>query len=406
MKAKSKRAHAILSASSAKRWLNCPPSALLQEQFPRETSPYAEEGTAAHKLGEYKIRHDYLGEEMKKPLSEYYDDDNIIGYSKDAMDLATDVYADFVSSVVEDMKRNGAVPLVLIEERLDFSNFVPDGFGTGDAVVFGKTEDGRGLVHIIDYKHGAGVFVSAEHNPQMMLYALGALNSFDYIYDVDLVRMSIVQPRMENISTCECSREELLSWGNSIKPTARLAFEGEGVQRPGEWCRFCAAKALCKARADEALSLAREEFADLDGNEAPVFKSPGLVEFKTLEEILPTLSRIDAWIDAVFAYVSAEAINNGTPVKGYKVVRGRTNRVFTDTEAVIEAAQKAGYNDLYKSEMRSLTELEKLMGKKTFQEILGSFVTKRPGKLTLVPESDKRAAVKVNSALDEFETLN
>ena len=420
--AASPRPHAILSASSSKQWLNCPPSARLQEQFPNESTAYAEEGTAAHKLAEYKVRHGYLHERMKRPQSDYYTDE---------IDQATDVYADFIAGIIEDMKRNGVNPLVLVEERLDFSDVVPEGFGTGDMVVIGKTDDGKGLIHIVEYKNGTGVFVSAVHNSQMMLYALGALHGYDYIYDVEVVRMSIVQPRMDNISTFECTKTELLEWAESIKPIARLAYEGRGEQRPGDWCQFCRAKPLCRARMEEALALAREEFLDLDAgkgalageaeatdatapytpdNSAPTFKAPGLIPLAELENVLPTLNRISSWIEAVFAYVSSEAINHGVPIRGYKVVRGRSNREFTDIEAVIKAAQDAGYNDLYKHELITLTEFEKMMGKKKFAEILGEYVTKPLGKLSLVPESDKRPAVDVSNenrgVSDDFDALD
>lgn len=406
--------HAVLSASSSKQWLHCPPSARLQENFPNESSVYAEEGTWAHELGEYKIKK-YLHERKKRPQSEFLTEE---------IDQATDVYADFVISIIEEMKRNGSEPLCLVEERLDFSHIVPDGFGTGDMVIIGKVADGRGLLHICDYKNGKGVFVDAHENSQMMLYAIGALNAYGYIYGIETVRMSIIQPRVENISTFEMSADDLRAWGESIKPTAKLAFEGKGEQHPGEWCRFCRAKPVCKACMEEALSLAREEFLDLDkgalseqveetdataayspDGSAPVFKSPGLVSFQELVKVLPTLNRISSWIESVFAFVSGEAINHRVPVEGYKVVEGRSRRVFTDTKAVADTAVQNGYTDIYKQELLSLTEFEKMMGKKKFSEILGEFVAKPPGKLALVPESDPRPAVDLSGASKEFEAL-
>ncbi|MDO5546843.1 MAG: DUF2800 domain-containing protein, partial [Eubacteriales bacterium] len=342
------------------------------------------------------------------------------------IEQATDLYAEFVISIIEGMKRNGCEPLCFVEERLDFSNIVPDGFGTGDMVILGKDEAGRGLIHICDYKNGKGVFVDAHENSQMMLYATGALNAYGYIYEIETVRMSIIQPRLENISTFEMPAEDLRVWGESIKPIAKMAFEGKGEQHPGDWCRFCRAKAVCKACAEEALALAREEFLDLDSGvladwddteetdatapynadtNAPVFKSPGLVSFGELVKILPSLNRISSWIESVFAFVSSEAINHGMPVEGYKVVEGRSKRIFTDTKAVVKAAEAEGYTDIYKQELLTLTEFEKMMGKKTFQTILGQFVTKPPGKLALVPESDPRPAVDLSIAADEFEAL-
>ena len=244
--------------------------------------------------------------------------------------------------------------------------------------------------------------------------------------------MTIVQPNAENISTYTVSKQELLDWGEWLKPIAKMAFEGKGEQNPGEWCRWCKAKPVCEARKREALALAREEFLDLDADEgvlsddasmedtveesdvtAPyepdrqtaVFKQPMLVPKEEIERILPTLNRISDWIDSVFAYVASEAIFHGQKWEGYKVVEGRSRRQFTDTKAVVKAAQEAGYTDLYKQELISLTEFEKMMGKKTFNTVLGDLVVKPPGKLTLVPESDPREAVDLSGGLPEFEVL-
>lgn len=406
--------HAVLSASSSKQWIHCPPSARLQEPFPNDSSVFAEEGTWAHELCEYKVKK-YLHERKKRPQSEFYTEE---------IEQATDIYAEFVISIIEGMKRNGVEPLCFVEERLDFSNIVPEGFGTGDMIILGKDEQGRGLIHICDYKNGKGVFVDAHENSQMMLYATGALNAYGYIYEIEIVRMSIIQPRLENISTYEMTADDLRTWGESIKPIAQMAFEGKGEQNPGEWCRFCRAKPVCKACMEEALALAKEEFLDLDAgalaDEAeetdatapynadtatPVFKQPGLVVFSELVKVLPTLNRISFWIESVFAFVSAEAINHGVPVEGYKVVEGRSKRIFTDTKAVVSAAEAEGYTDIYKQELLTLTEFEKMMGKKKFAEVLGEYVVKPPGKLVLVPESDPRPAVDLSTAADEFEAL-
>ena len=406
--------HAVLSASSSKQWIHCPPSARLQEPFPNDSSVFAEEGTWAHELCEYKVKK-YLHERKKRPQSEFYTEE---------IEQATDIYAEFVISIIEGMKRNGVEPLCFVEERLDFSNIVPEGFGTGDMIILGKDEQGRGLIHICDYKNGKGVFVDAHENSQMMLYATGALNAYGYIYEIEIVRMSIIQPRLENISTYEMTADDLRTWGESIKPIAQMAFEGKGEQNPGEWCRFCRAKPVCKACMEEGLALAKEEFLDLDAgalaDEAeetdatapynadtatPVFKQPGLVVFSELVKVLPTLNRISFWIESVFAFVSAEAINHGVPVEGYKVVEGRSKRIFTDTKAVVSAAEAEGYTDIYKQELLTLTEFEKMMGKKKFAEVLGEYVVKPPGKLALVPESDPRPAVDLSTAADEFEAL-
>ena len=409
--------HALLSASSSKQWLNCPPSARLQLNFPNESSVYAEEGTFAHSVCEYKVKK-YLHERVKRPQSEEF-------YTEE-IDQITDIYAEVVISVIEEMKRNGCEPLVLVEERVNYSHIAPSGFGTADMLVVGVDENGKGLLHILDFKAGRGVFVNANHNTQMMLYALGGLNAYGYIYPIETVRMTIIQPRLDNISTFECSREELEAWGNSIKDTAKLAYEGKGEQKAGEWCFFCRAKPVCKACKEEALALCKEEFLDLDAGAfaeeadteesdmtapytpdqtAPAFKQPGLISLDELVEVLPTLNRISSWIEAVFAFISSEAINHGVPIDGYKVVEGRSRRVFTDVKSVVDKAVENGYTDLYKQELISLTEFEKMMGKKKFAELLGEFVAKPPGKLALVPESDPRPAVDLSNTADEFEVL-
>lgn len=408
--------HALLSASSSKQWLHCPPSVRLQENFPNESSVYAEEGTFAHEICEYKVRK-YLHERVKRPQSEEFDTEEI--------EQITDVYAEFVISIIEQMRENGCEPLAFVEERVDYSHIAPSGFGTADMLIIGKDADGRGLLHVCDFKTGKGVFVDADHNSQMMLYAIGALAAYGFLYDIEIVRMSIIQPRLDNISTFECRRQELEDWGESIKPTALLAFEGKGEQHPGDWCRFCRAKPVCKACADEALALCREDFLDLDAGAfddtaeesdmtAPyeadtntaVFKQPGLIPIAELAEILPTLNRISSWIEAVFAFVSSEAINHGVPIPGYKVVEGRSKRIFTDTKAVVDTAVQNGYTDLYKQTLITLTEFEKMMGKKKFNELLGEYVAKPPGKLALVPESDPREPVDLTATPDqEFSAL-
>ena len=407
--------HALLSASSSKQWLHCPPSVRLQENFPNESSIYAAEVTFAHEVCEYKVRK-YLKERVKRPQSEEYDTEEI--------EQITDVYAEFVISIIEKMKENGCEPLAFVEERVDYSHIAPSGFGTADMLIIGKDENGRGLLHVCDFKTGAGVFVDADHNSQMMLYAIGALAAYGFLYDIEIVRMSIIQPRLDNISTFECSQQELEDWGESIKPIAKLAYEGKGEQHPGDWCRFCRAKPVCKACADEALALCREDFLDLDAGafddtaeesdmtapyeadtQTAVFKQPGLIPIAELAEILPTLNRISSWIEAVFAFVSSEAINHGVLIPGYKVVEGRSKRVFTDTKAVVDVAVQNGYTDLYKQTLITLTEFEKMMGKKKFNELLGEYVAKPPGKLALVPESDPREPVDLTTPGQEFSVL-
>ena len=405
--------HAVLSASSSERWLNCPPSARLCEAYEDKSSNYAAEGTDAHALCEFRLKQ-ALGIPADNPI------ENLSWYNEEMEDCAAG-YAAYVSELLETAKQTCADPVILIEQRVDFSRWVQDGFGTADCIVIAD-----GVLNIVDYKHGKGVEVSAVDNPQMMLYALGAYHAYGYLYSIKKVSMTIIQPRLENISTFECSVEELLDWAETyVRPRAKLAFEGKGEQVPGDWCRFCRARTSCKACADEAMALVKEEFLDLDAGvledeteetdatasfepdtSVPTFKSPALLSKTDIEKMLPTLNRIESWIEAIFAYVSSEAINHGVSWDGYKVVEGRSKRQFLDTKSVVAAAEKAGYTDIYKTELISLTAFEKLMGKKKFQEVLGEYVVKPPGKLALVPDSDPREAVDLQTAEDEFAVLD
>ena len=409
-----KRAHAVCSASSSKMWLNCMPSARLQELFPDETSVYAERGTYVHELGEFKLRKAH-GEKIDRPSSEEYDDEDA--------ERNSDLYCEIILEAEQDMKQEHGESIMFIEEKLDFSPWAPEGFGSVDCLLCAPGE-----VRIFDYKNGH-VYVDADHNSQMMLYALGAVNAYDFLFDFQTISMTIVQPNVENISTYTVTKDELLEWGEWVKPRAKMAFNGEGEQCPGdETCRWCRAKAVCEARKQEALALAQGEFIDLDAAEGVlrddadseetdataaykpdtdtvVFKQPMLIPQDEIERILPVLNRIEDWITAVFAYVANEAIQHGVKWKGYKVVEGRSRRQFTDTKAVVKAAQEAGFTDLYKQEMKSLTEIEKMMGKKTFNTVLGEYVLKPPGKLSLVPESDAREAVDIDGSPSEFDVL-
>lgn len=370
--------HALLSASSSKRWLNCTPSARLEEQFTRDTgSVYAEEGTAAHALAEHKLKR-MLKRRSRRPVSDY---------DCDEMEECTDEYVAYALEQIELARQNCKDPIVLIEQHLDYSAYVPDGFGTGDLVIVAD-----GTLTVIDLKYGKGVAVEAEWNPQMMLYGLGALELFDTIYDIDIVRMTIYQPRLESVSTWEISVSNLMDWVETeLKPKAQLAINGEGEFRCGSWCRFCKAKDTCRARAEEYLRLAQMEF-----------QAPALLSDEEIAEVLKVADDLAKWAADVYAFATDEAITHRKQWVGFKLVEGRSNRKYTDEEEVAEAAKAAGYTDIYKSTLVGITEMEKLMGKKKFSEVLGKLVYKPQGKITLVTESDKREAVMTATAEADF----
>ena len=360
--------HAKLSASSAHRWMNCNPSANLEREFADRTSEAAAEGSAAHALCEHKLRK-ALKMRSTRPVSKF---------DSDEMEMYTDSYVEFVLEQIEVAKQHCTDPFVLIEQRLDFSCYVPDGFGTGDCLIVADK-----LLHIIDFKYGLGVLVEAEENPQMMLYALGALRLFDALYDIDTISMSIFQPRRENVSTWTITVAELEEWAKkTLRPKAELAFKGEGEFNPGPWCTFCKAAVKCRARAEEKLALAQYEFA-----------KPPLLSDEEIEDILSRLDDLTKWANEIAAYAQDAAINHGKQWNGFKLVEGRSIRKYSDETAVVAAATAAGYRDIYKKGLIPITEMEKLMGKKTFAEILGGLVIKPQGKPTLVPASDKRPAI-------------
>lgn len=271
----------------------------------------------------------------------------------------------------------------MIEQRLDFSRWVENGFGTGDCVIVADD-----VLQIIDYKHGLGVLVSAEKNPQMMCYALGALELFDGIYDINSIQMTIFQPRRENVSTCNITKDELLSWADEIlKPTAELAYEGKGEFKAGKHCQFCKVKATCRKRAEYNLELAQYDF-----------EMPPTLEETEVAAILPKIDSLISWATDIKEYALQQALS-GTHYDGFKVVEGRANRKYTDDDAVAFAAKDAGF-DPYEKKLLGITAMTALMGKKKFEEVLGKYITKPQGKPALVPESDKRPAI--NTAYEDF----
>lgn len=372
--------HAILSASGSHRWLNCTPSARLELEFENTTSEAAREGTAAHALCEHKLKK-FLKKRSKRPVSDY---------NSDEMEECTDAYAEFVMEQYEEAKKFCIDPVILIEQKLDFSCYVPDGFGTGDCIIISDDK-----LHIIDFKYGQGILVEAEHNPQMMLYALGALEIYDALYDIKEVSMTIFQPRRENVSTWTIPIEKLKVWAEEeLKPKAQMAYDGDGEYLPGEWCTFCKAAVKCRARAEEKMKLARMEF-----------KMPPLLTDAEIEEVLTVLPDLTKWANEITAYATEAAIHHGKEWNGFKVVEGRSNRKYRDELLVAEAAKEHGYTDIYRQSLIPMTEMQKLMGKSAFEDILGELIYKPPGKPTLVPNTDKRPAINVTNAENEFNEI-
>mgnify|MGYP001030706942 FL=1 len=369
------KAHAILSASSSHRWLNCPPSARLCETYEDKGSDYAAEGTDAHSLCEYKLRK-ALGMGAVDPS------EHLTWYNEEMEDCANG-YATYIMELVESAKETCADPVVLIEQRVDFSRWVEQGFGTSDAIIIAD-----GTLRVIDYKHGLGVLVEADNNPQMMCYALGALELFDAIYDIDSVAMTVYQPRRQNVSTFEMSKDDLYRWAKEVlKPTAELAFAGDGNFLCGEWCGFCKAKHECRARAEANLLLAQYDF-----------KLPPLLEDSEIEVILSRADQLVSWVNDIKEYALQQAIS-GKDWTGFKLVEGRSNRRYTDEAAVTQAVTNAGF-DPYERKLLGITAMQKLLGKSRFEELLSAYIEKPQGKPTLVPESDKRPVM--NNAKTDF----
>ena len=371
--------HALLSASSSHRWLHCNPSARLEREFADRETIAAAEGTAAHALAEHKLKRK-LKLRSERPVSPF---------DTEEMENCTDDYADFVMEQVTKERRRDPDTQVFIEQRLDFSCYVPEGFGTGDCLIVS-----RGRLHIIDLKYGQGLLVDSEENPQMMLYALAALNQYEEQYQIKKVKLTIFQPRRDNVSTWETTVAKLKKWATKdLVPKAQRAFRGEGEYCPGEWCIFCKAAVKCRARAEDKLRLAQSEF-----------KMPPLLTDAEIESVLAKLPDIKKWADEIQEYALAKALA-GKEWTGFKLVEGRSVRKFTDERAVVKAANEAGYHDIYKQTLISLTEMEKLMGKAEFSKVLGALVTKPQGKPTLVPDTDKRQAISVSNPKSEFSEI-
>ena len=367
--------HAVLSASSSERWLNCPPSARLCEAYEDKGSDYAAEGTDAHALCEYRLKQ-ALSIPAEDPI------ENLSWYNEEMEECAAG-YAAYVVELLETAKLTCYDPVVMIEQRVDFSRWVQDGFGTADCILIAD-----GVLNIVDYKHGKGVEVSAEGNTQLALYSLGALEIFDGIYDIDRVCVHIFQPRKSNVISSTMDKSDLYEWADTeLTQKAQLAYEGQGDFSCGEWCRFCKVKAECRERAEANLALARYEF-----------QSPALLDDEEIADILGKVDALTAWASDVKEYALQQAVS-GKEWTGWKLVEGRSNRKYTSESAVAATVEGAGF-DPYERKVLGVTAMQKLLGKTRFEELLAPYIEKPQGKPTLVPESDKRPAM--NTAKNDF----
>ena len=373
--------HARLSASGAKKWINCPGSIQLEENFEDKPSQFAEEGTNAHALGEAKIR--LATKEYNR--TKYHNAIRNLEITEDMEDYA-ESYKNYVIERYNSALQKTPDAILMLEQRLDFSKYVPDGFGTGDAVIIAE-----GKLEIIDLKYGKGVEVSAVDNPQLRLYALGAYEAFDMLYGFDTVEMTIYQPRLDNISSESISVAELLEWGESVKKAAQLANDDSVIECvAGKHCDtgFCKARPVCRAYAEE-----RQKMAVYD------FKPPAMLTVAEIADIIEQSASLEKWAKLVCDYALEQAYKHGVEYPGYKVVEGRSNRKYSKTDSeVAKILTDNGYreSDILVHKLKGITDIEKLLGKKTFAEVLGSYVVKPPGKPTLVCSEDKRPAI--NSA--------
>jgi hypothetical protein len=373
--------HARLSASGAKKWINCPGSIQLEENFEDKPSQFAEEGTNAHALGEAKIR--LATKEYNR--TKYHNAIRNLEITEDMEDYA-ESYKNYVIERYNSALQKTPDAILMLEQRLDFSKYVPDGFGTGDAVIIAE-----GKLEIIDLKYGKGVEVSAVDNPQLRLYALGAYEAFDMLYGFDTVEMTIYQPRLDNISSENISVAELLEWGESVKKAAQLANDDSVIKCvAGKHCDtgFCKARPVCRAYAEE-----RQKMAVYD------FKPPAMLTVAEIADIIEQSASLEKWAKLVCDYALEQAYKHGVEYPGYKVVEGRSNRKYSKPDSeVAKILTDNGYqeSDILVHKLKGITDIEKLLGKKTFAEVLGSYVVKPPGKPTLVCSEDKRPAI--NSA--------
>lgn len=385
------RAHATLSASGASRWINCTPSARLEEKYgEHKSSIFAEEGTLAHELSELYIRHDVLSNISEDDFNETLE--KIMSnelFNTEMLDVIP-IYVDYVATETEAAKSD-EFAITEIEQKLDLTEFVPESFGTADCTIISKD-----TIEVIDLKYGKGVPVYAMHNKQLMLYGLGALRKYDIAFEIKNVKLTIVQPRINNISTWEISVLDLIKWAHDeLAPAAKLAFEGKGELKSGDWCKFCSVKNRCKILAEEQLKIAKYEFSN-----------PELLSDEEISGILKRVDGLIEWANSVKDYALGQSLNNKKIWPGFKLVEGRSIRKWADEEKVVEAIfeniPEASEDEIYNMKIKSITDIEKLYGKARVDKLLSSVIIKPQGKPTLVPNEDKRPALGMEDAIRDF----
>lgn len=382
--------HAKLSASGAKKWMNCPGSILLESNIPDSTSAYASEGTTAHSLGEAKLR--LAIKEITRV--KYHKVIKDLEITED-MESYTDDYRDFVIERFNAAKAKTSDAVLMLEQRLDFSQWVPEGFGTGDVVIIAD-----GTMEIIDLKYGKGVPVYATNNPQLKLYALGAINEYEFMYDLQDITMTIFQPRIDNIDSDTLTVEDLFKWACEVEEKANKAFNGSDECNAGKHCDdgFCKARAICRAYTEE-----RSKIAALD------FKKPSELSIDEVAEVIDIADRLAKWSKLVSDYALDQAVNHGVNYPGFKLVEGRSNRQYGVDDTLVAAALIGkGYkdDDIWPRKLKGITDLEKYLSKKTFNEILGDMIIKPQGKPTLVQAEDKRPELNTNAnAANDFKEI-
>lgn len=383
----SERAHALLSASGASRWMSCTPSARMEDKFPESTSVYAEEGTLAHELGDVILRK--YNKELK-PAAYKKQVAKIEAHELYSPEMPEEVakYTDYVKEQFKAAKRKTKDAKLFVEKKIDLTMYIEDGFGTGDANIVAD-----GVLEVIDLKYGKGLVVSADNNPQLKLYGVGVLYDMEMFYDIKTVKLTIVQPRLDALSTWEISAEDLKAWAETeVKSAAIKAYAGEGETKPGSWCHFCKAAPTCKALAEKNLEIAKHDFAD-----------PNTLTDAELIDIYSRIDSLTSWAKKVSGHVFKEALA-GKAWEGYKLVEGRSNRKIVDEEK----AKQLLIDNLYaedqftNTKLKGIGDLEKLVGKKEFPKLFGDLVVKPEGAPTLVPESDKRDAMGIAQAQSDF----